>query len=104
MYVDSADVGMWEPVERGAKIQKKRVNGRGYQGMWAWGNNTRWRVGKKKRGRRGRRDVGTRRNGTGSGPDTPVSDLTAGVEGWTGADIKVDTVPTSMIGEAPLAP
>jgi hypothetical protein len=33
-----------------------------------------------------------------------VSDLTAGVEGWTGADIKVDTVPTSMIGEAPLAP
>lgn len=36
------------------------------------------------RGKRERGSVGTRRNGTGSGPDTPVSDLTAGVKGGRG--------------------
>jgi len=77
--------GCWyvETLKRGGQKLKKRVDGKGYQGMWVSGIRTS-KMGEEKRREKGRRDVGTRGNGTWSGPDTPVSDLTAGVKGGRG--------------------
>jgi hypothetical protein len=77
--------------KRGGENLKKRVDGKG-QGMWVFGGKNTGKGRKRKR-----KECGNKKKWHGSGPDTPVSDLTAGVKDGRGKDIKVDTVPTSMI-------